>query len=171
MTFNVTGQSELPRVQILNKEFEFGKLYVGSSASLEGIIQNIGAIHAILYLDLSMRPDFRIEFSTDLIDDQGSENKNSITLVSNPIFVTKSNNNRSQVLSSKVSLFSKPNSDDEESNTERASNGLVYKFYLIENSTIKFNLIFQPTEPADHSFELPFTLMNVISSSSIPYKG
>ena len=159
LTFNVTGQSELPQVQILNQEFEFGRLFVGSSASLEGTIENVGAIPAILYLDLSNHPDFRIEYSTDLVDGEHGENENSVTLVSNPVFVTKS----------ELKLSTYPSAatlTEKEEEPEQTGPGLVYKFYLVEKSTIKFNLVFQPTEAAEYSFELPFTLMNVISASS-----
>lgn len=165
ISFNVMGQSELPSVQLLNSEFEFGRLFVGSSASIEGTIQNTGNIPAILFLDLSNHPDFRIEFSTELANEGGGENHNSIALVSNPVFVTKSE--QQGLMSRMNSQVSFADTVTDDTLEDQANGpGLVYKFYLVEGSTIKFNLVFQPTEAAEHSFELPFTMMNVISASS-----
>lgn len=166
LSFNVMGQSELPSVQLLNSEFEFGRLFVGSSSSIEGCIQNTGNIPAILFLDLSNHPDFRIEFSTELANESGGENKNSIALVSNPVFVTKSE--QQGLMSRAGSQVSFAETATDETTVDDAANGpgLVYKFYLVEGTQIKFNLVFQPTEPMEHSFELPFTMMNVISASS-----
>ena len=167
LSFNVQGQSEFPRVQIVQNEFEFGKYYVGSSASLEGEIQNIGQIPAILYLDLSAHPDFRLEYSTEL--STAEENENSITLVSNPIFVTKTEiRPRASTLSAYDDEIeeAKATQRKDDDNDDLLSHGLVYKFYLVENSSIHFHLVFQPSKPNEYAFELPFTMMNVISASS-----
>ncbi|EAY22425.1 hypothetical protein TVAG_379040 [Trichomonas vaginalis G3] len=167
LTFNVTGQSELPHVQLSVNAFEFGRLFVGSSSSIEATIQNTGQIPAILFLDLSAHPDFRIEYSTELADGANNETTNSISLVSNPIFVTKNEylpttESTSTAIESQINesqaAISETSDDD--------NNGLVYKFYLLEGTSIKFNLVFQPSTAAEHSFELPFTMMNVISASS-----
>lgn len=165
IVFNVTGQSELPHVEILRKEFDFGRLFVGSSAAVEGTIQNTGAIPAILYLDLTNHPFFRLEYPASLSTSDGGEKTNSITLVSNPIFVTKMNKQVFQS-TSMVSTASVEEQSVGEDELEEAHQGLVYKFYLVENSSVTFNLVYQPTEVGEHSFVLPFTMMNIISSSS-----
>jgi hypothetical protein len=163
--FNVTGQSELPQVQMQNTGFDFGCIFVGSSASLEATICNVGAIPAILFLDLSAHPEFRIEYSADLADKEASEKENSISLVSNTIFITKPTQINEGPSSSgpSLTLNSYPSSDD---NSEKDLSGLVYRIYLTENSVVNFSLIFHPSFPGEHSFELPITMMNVISASS-----
>jgi hypothetical protein len=160
LTFNVTGQAELPQVQITDAEFEFGKVFVGSSSSRPATISNTGAIPAVLFLDLSHKPEFRIEFPTDLNDEHGAERKNSITLVSDPLFVTKMEGVQDYLNSTRTEMST--TLDDKDSGAK----GLVYKFQILEHTTVTFHLVFQPAEVAEHSFELPLSLMNVVSSSS-----
>ncbi|OHS97910.1 hypothetical protein TRFO_35785 [Tritrichomonas foetus] len=168
ISFNVTAQSEFPNVSLANTEFEFGRLFVGSSASLPAKLTNNGAIPAILYLDLSAHPEFHLEFPAELADN--GEHTNSISFVSDTVFVTKSEmkisgddssallSTRSEIQSSRSSRINK--------NAEEVPKGLIYKISVIEKSTITFNFVFQPTEVGEHSFELPFTMMNVLSPSS-----
>lgn len=175
ITFNVTAQSELPNVCITNTEFDFGRVFVGSYQSIEGTIKNVGAIPAILFLDLSAHPEFRIEYQTDLSDN--NENKNSISLVSDPFFVTKMvpaqeymsmESSTSLAFSAHISSSSSTTSlrTDILADFDSSNAGLVYKIQIMDNSQIKFNLVFQPTKQGDHSFELPITLLNMMSSSS-----
>jgi len=166
LVFIVTGQSELPKVSITNNEFEFGRLFVGSSLSLESRIVNSGAIPAILFLDLSSHPDFRIEYSTDLAENGNNDKVNSISPVSDPIFVTKDTNYIGGSVSSSPSQSSLGKESFQDDNDNNSGPGVIYRFYLLENSEIIFNLVFQPTEVGEHSFELPFTMMNIISASS-----
>lgn len=164
LTFNVSGQSELPRVQLSVNAFEFGRLFVGSSSSIEATIQNVGQIPAILFLDLSSHPDFRIEYATELADGANNESMNSVSLVSNPIFVTKTE--YLPTTESSATYVDQESNGPAQDSSDDESSGLVYKFYLLEGTSIKFNLVFQPSTAAEHSFELPFTMMNVISASS-----
>ncbi|OHS98266.1 hypothetical protein TRFO_35361 [Tritrichomonas foetus] len=191
ITFNVIGQSELPKVQMSRTEFEFGRLFVGSSASMEATINNVGAIPAILFLDLTSHPEFRIEYSSELNDSGGNEKMNSIALVTNPIFVTKSqmSNLNSTLNNPNENENGSPNNTENDSNNENkkheisssnstssilagdevdsnGKSGMVYKIYIIENSSVTFDLIFRPHEVNDHSFELPITMMNIMTSSS-----
>lgn len=183
LSFNVTGQSELPDVQVCTTEFDFGRVYVGSSASIETQISNGSKIPAILVLDFSRHPDFRIEFSSNLADEFGEERANFISLVSDQTFITRMEANRSEYASdqnkdestasssmSSISSFSSSLTDDKakkkKKKNENSEKGLIYEIKLAEESTIDLCLVFQPTEVADHSFELPMTLLNVPSSSS-----
>lgn len=76
-------------MKISNHEFDFGKSFVGSTAVIESIISNVGAIPAILILDLTQHQDFRIEYSPELAENVGSEKVNSITLISDNVFCDK----------------------------------------------------------------------------------
>jgi hypothetical protein len=155
LTFSVTGQSELPQVQMSATDFDFGKLFVGSSASIEASIVNTGAIPAILFLDLSSRPEFRLEYASDLSDKGGDERSNSITLVSSEALVAGPSGGVSPSSSGVV----KPNN-------KQAASGLIYRIYIAEKLQIAFTLVFQPTDVGEHSFEFPITMMNVLSASS-----
>lgn len=161
--FTITAKSEFPSVHLQNTEFEFGRHFVGSSAAMPVVLSNDGSIPAILYLDLSPHPEFHIEFPAELAE--MDEHSNSITIVSDAVFVTKSDLKQISDTSSANSI-SEENLENEGSSDQQKKLGLVYKIYVLENTTITFNLVFQPTHPADHSFELPFIMMNVISSSS-----
>lgn len=166
ITFSITAKSEFPSVQIQNNEFEFGRHFVGSSASMTAVLSNDGSIPAILYLDLSPHPEFHIEFPAELAEID--ERSNSISIVSDPVFVTKSDMKQISDNSSVNSTMEEQldNEHNSSRNDQQKTVGVVYKIYLIEQSSISFNLVFQPTQPGDHSFELPFTMMNVISSTS-----
>ncbi|OHT11670.1 hypothetical protein TRFO_03893 [Tritrichomonas foetus] len=171
LTFTVTGQSELPNVSISNSEFDFGRVFVGSSGSIDTSISNSSEIPAILFLDLTNHPEFRIEFPTNLSNDSSNEKKNSISLVLDQTFITKMETNNGDYISSSrsentgVSKIT-PEPSNLKDNDADAEKGLIYKIELLENSTINFSLIFQPTEMNDHSFELPISMMNILSSSS-----
>lgn len=156
LTFNVTGQSELPQVSIQRSEFDFGRVFVGSSAAIETVLTNDGAIPAILILDLQGKPDFRIEYPSEY------EGNDLITLVSDPTFVTKMEAT-SEYISAETPHSARMSARTEDRDDE--SRGLMYKLNLAEKSTLKFTLVFQPTEVSDYSFELPITMMNVISSA------
>lgn len=187
LTFNVTGQSEIPDVQVTNTEFDFGRIYVGSSASIDSQITNASKIPAVLILDFSNHPDFRIEFAPSLADEfadegpEGSDKKNSISLVSDTTFVTRMERNQGEYLANSslsiVSATKKGGDIDDfddfggEDNGEvkvknEREKGLIYELNLAEESSIDFTLVFQPTEVADHSFELPMSLLNVVAPSS-----
>jgi hypothetical protein len=152
IVFNVVGRSELPKVQLSPSEFDFGKLFVGSSVSIDATLSNVGVIPAVLFLDLSSKPEFRMEFPSELADRHSSENCNSISLVSDRCFIT--------------SGLDQTRPKRSQSGSREANSGLVYKIVLIENSAIPFKLIYQPFEVSEHSFELPITLMNVVTASS-----
>jgi hypothetical protein len=160
LTFNVIGQSELPQVHLQKTEFDFGRVFVGSSSALDVLLTNDGAIPAILFLDLQSRPDFRIEYATEF---QGN---NSISIVSDPTFVTKLESSSEYMSSGGSTRLTSPAAPRGNKADEDAPQGLFYKLQLSENTTLQFSLIFQPTCVADHSFELPITMMNVIGSSS-----
>jgi len=166
--FNVTGQSELPQVQLINNEFDFGRVFVGSYQSLEATIKNTGAIPAILFLDLSNHPEFRIEFNSELSEKSDNDKQNSISLVSDPFFVTKIAPTGGYMLSSSPSSGSLLSSTGKEPQllSSNTSSGLTYRMQIMNSSALSFALVFQPKEPGEHSFELPITMMNVISSSS-----
>lgn len=153
LTFNVIGQSELPDVQISTTAFEFGRVFVGSSGEIETSITNMSPIPAVLLLDLTNHPEFRIEFSKS--DMESTENINAISLVSDQTFVTKMQDNSGDYRSSGQVAVS--------SNQEK---GLCYKLNVLEHSEINFSLIFQPEQVGEHSFELPISMMN--TSSSFP---
>lgn len=163
LVFNVNGQSELPQVYLQSTEFDFGRVFVGSSAAIETEIMNTGCIPAILFLDLQSHPEFRIEFPSEYAD------LGVISLVSDPCFVTKLESTSEYLPSEKPSTVStKPQTPikDDEKAEEEIKTGLIYKIQLDEHCSLPFSLIFQPTEPCDVSFELPITMMNVISSNS-----
>lgn len=166
LSFNVIGQSELPVVQLENTEFEFGRVYVGSSASIETVISNIGSIPAILTLDLLNHPEFRIEFPTEYAE------SGAITLISDSCFITKMESTTEYISSD---TFNQKNTKIEKNEQERIEkvdfddinkNGLAYQIQLEEHTSLNFSLIFQPTEACDISFELPISLMNIITTNS-----
>lgn len=173
ITFSVQGQVEMPQVQIINPSFDFGCVYVGSYIAIEGKIRNVGEIPAILFLDLSAHPQFRIEYHADLNTAEDS-NRNSISLVSEQLFITKMANANELRGTSSLSVRSiddTSGSNNENNSGQLASSrdknsGLTYRIHILQHTEITFNLVFQPTEPGDFSFELPVTMMNVISSSS-----
>ena len=164
ISFNITARPEFPKVQLQNSEFDFGKLFVGSSASLPATLINNGSIPAILFLDLSMQPQFHIEFSTDLADN--GDNENSISIVHDTVFVTRSETKHLSESSSQLFNIGAINNESSKNIAQNANKGLIYKISLIENSTITFNLVYEPTEVGDHSFELPITMMNATSFTS-----
>lgn len=174
LTFNVSGQSELPKVELSVGEFEYGKVFVGSTTSIEAKLTNVGSIPAILFLDLLNKPEFRIEYSSELADrSSDGQQCNSISLVSDHFFITSDMDNG--LLTSEGEISPKPPASEsghfqrfknKNAKNNKEASGLIYKIYLIENSSIDFNLVFQPTEVNEHSFELPMTLMNVATSSS-----
>jgi hypothetical protein len=157
LTFNVTGQSELPRVQMVNSDFDFGRVFVGSSFSKPATISNIGDIPALLFLDLSTHPEFRIQFPSELSDDHPSARKSSISLVSDPLFITK--------LEAVGTYLGNDHSGTKDA-TPAPGGGLIYKFQVLAHVTVAFNLVFQPTVAAEHSFELPLAMTNVGNSAS-----
>lgn len=159
LNFIIAGQSELPKVHLSNTEFDFGRLFVGSSASLEAEISNVGIIPAILFLDLSNHPEFRIEYSSAL-SDQTSGECNSISLVSDQCFITKGMD-----FEEDESVTMRLNTGQQDT-TRSSGSGLIYKISILQQTSIQFNLVYQPTEVSEHSFELPITILNVISASS-----
>ncbi|OHT12743.1 hypothetical protein TRFO_17376 [Tritrichomonas foetus] len=185
LSLNVTGQSELPKIHLHNTEFEFGRVFVGSSSSIDAEISNVGSIPAILFLDLQNHPEFRIEFPTEysengtveLVSDPCfitkmestheyiSRNTSIISSISTSLNVTQGTTNSSQQANKRVPKSSIDNAQlaQQEDDTKT---GLIYKMSLAENASFKFSLIFQPIEVCDISFELPITMMNVLSSSS-----
>ena len=169
LAFSVTGQSEYPQVVMHKSEFDFGKMFVGSSAAIEASVSNTGRIPAILYLDLTQHPEFRLEFASELGEEGDNDNANSITQVSDQVFVTKSE----LVQVSQSPSESSVNSDLNTSTSTAAGNqtqqdsnsGLIYKFHIVDGTTVSFNLVFEPTEVGEHSFEFPFTMMNSNTSN------
>lgn len=159
LVFHVSGQSELPQVQINRNEFEFGKLFVGSTKVIDATLTNVGQIPAILFLDLSQHHEFHIEYNSELNDCVDNEKVNSILITTDPVFVTKSETGRT----SSAAESSRSVASDDSNSKE---NGLIYRIYIVEGSSVSFNLVFQPTEANDHSFELPLTMMNNLHDSS-----
>ena len=174
LNFSVTGQSEMPNIQLSNQEFEFGKVFVGSSSSIKGTLTNLSQIPAVLFLDLTNHPEFRLEFHSDLDATPSDDQKNTISLVSDQIFITKMESNHADYLTSSTRPISTANSaihaelskDSDGEEDESGDKGLVYRIELAENSFISFFFVFQPVEINEHSFELPLSILNVNSSSS-----
>lgn len=170
--FNVTGQSELPNVNMTCSEFDFGRVFVGSKTSIKASLINVGSIPAILFLNLFSKPEFGIEYSSELSDNNSKGN--SISLVADPCFITTG-------FDESISMDIKPPANDESedkaprknrksSDADHASNhknanGLIYKIILKENTSIDFNFTYQPTEVNEHNFEFPLTLLSVPTSS------
>lgn len=155
--FTVSGQVELPQVRISNNEFYFGKLYVGSTSAIDGVIENVGSIPAVLLLDLYSKPEFKLEYAPELASHNENEKCNAISLVSDPCFVTTG-----------VTRTTMTEEQTKKSVTEtKPQNGLIYRILIMENSSIPFKLVYQPSEVNEHSFELPFALMNVETTSGI----
>lgn len=162
ININMTGQAELPKVELLHGELEFGKLFIGSFAKKDLIIRNIGQIPAALYLNLSDFKAFHIEFNSELSNVSPQQKVNSIiqitefpdsdeTINSNSISKLSSTESENSINASKEVTLEKPN--------------LLYKITVMEQSEIPFSLVFQPTETGDFSFELPLTMASLIPTT------
>ena len=160
LNFLITGQSEIPKVKISVSEFDFGKIFVGSSISKTATLKNVGKIPAVLFLNLSSKPEFQIEYSSDLAQRNSYDDLtcNSISLVSDQFFIT-SELNENALLGSINEVESNIGSLEKSNN-----NGLIYKIVLIENSSMDLNFVFQPTEVKSYSFIFPLSILNVASS-------
>jgi len=104
-----------------------------------------------------MRHEFRIEYASELNDKISEEKSNSISLVSDLTFVTRE---RRGIQSQQSTVVI---SKEEDKSKMR---GLIYRIYVVEGSSVAFTLVFHPSEVAEHSFEFPITMMNVVSASS-----
>ena len=158
--FTVTGNVELPKVKIDKKNFDFGRVFVGSYGSIDSVITNIGSIPAILILDLSQYPDFKLEYSQEL--SHRAENKNSISLVTNKFFVTKGN-----FLDSDISFSEEDTANNPISNVKSGEDpvsGLTYRILVQPDTEVAFRFVFQPRSVCEYGFELPLSLINVGSA-------
>ncbi|OHS93177.1 hypothetical protein TRFO_11990 [Tritrichomonas foetus] len=176
INITITGQAALPTVEIEHEDLDYGEIFVGSSSSKKITVKNVGQISAVLYLDLSDHyKAFHIEYSSQLSNVSPSENMNSILQVSEiPQKNIPSSNSR---ISNQASNFSIISSDQKEQseidgtnnlnnslNTSEKQN-LIYKFTIIEQTSVDFLLVFQPTEITEYSLELPFTIVNNVAES------
>lgn len=159
---NITllGQAELPKVELVHGELEYGKLFIGSFAKKDLVIKNVGQIPAALYLDLSDFKAFHIEFNSELSNVTPAQKANSIIQI-NELPDSSSNS------TSKMSLStSNENTSSSIKDASFDKSNLIYKITVLEQSEIPFALVFQPTEACDYSFELPLTMASL--SSSLP---
>lgn len=140
-------------------------MFVVLSASIKATISNIGAIQAILFLGLRTNIEFRIEFSTYLVDDGGNDKSNSISFINNSVLGNKSHNQSNFSATSSMKSISIDHSEQEKQHNQQET-VLVYRFTITENSTNNFSLVFKSRKVNEDSFELAITMMKIDVSST-----
>ena len=151
LTFNVNANAQLPSVDFEYSNLDYGKVFVGGSSSKKFIIKNSGQIPAILFLDLKSQTNFSIEYSSELgLSNSNDTSRNSISLVPLSEISTSTSEFRKLAPSpSRKSLTLFP---------DLAKEPTIYKFIILENSFIEFQIHFKPKNIGDFSFEIPFKM-------------
>eukprot|EP00002_Diphylleia_rotans_P025649 TRINITY_DN5079_c0_g1_i5.p1 TRINITY_DN5079_c0_g1~~TRINITY_DN5079_c0_g1_i5.p1 ORF type:complete len:2913 (-),score=444.38 TRINITY_DN5079_c0_g1_i5:284-9022(-) len=137
----VHGEADIPTVEILQEEFNFGDVQIGGFCEREVTLQNNGTIPAIMYLDFSDYEDFYVSSIPDYLGDDDDSSDSPIIPVS------------SMPGSQKVPVMK-----------ERPC---VYKLRIGPMKTISFKVAFEPSSLNSYAFELPLKLVGTATKASM----
>lgn len=146
-TIAVCGQGEVPNIELGGDELQYGQVFVGSSLAKQIIVKNTGQIAAVLYLNLTDHPAFRIEFNSELSIATPGEKTDSIVCVAS---VPKMRTLKKEEIES---------SDESEEPEQVMTTNQIHRITIVEGHEVAFNLVFKPARVGDYSFDIPLTMM------------
>ena len=144
VSLDLRASAEVPTLSIAQDAFEFGDVYIGGETRVLLTLANTGRIPASCYLDLSDKPEFRIDIPSeylDMLDETGAAPIIMVSDISGPA----------------SSVF------DEQTlaNTVGALSSNIYKLTLEPGSELSFDLVFSPEDPFEYAFELPLRMISI----------
>jgi hypothetical protein len=163
----VAFDSALPVIKVLQQEFNFGGVYLGSNHRLPLSIENASATPAVCFCDLSKFSIFKLEVGSELLafdefdeqpitekpaDRMPSANSN---LSGNRLMMQLKGMAKPERMERKtgslISLGSRAMVDPELEN--------LYKFVVPPNTTVHLKLCFSPHKIGNYAYELPLSLV------------
>eukprot|EP01135_Chromosphaera_perkinsii_P012039 Nk52_evm2s2578 gene=Nk52_evmTU2s2578 len=134
---SVVGRSHLPNVVMVEEEFNFHEVFVGSVVSRPLTLFNKGTLNTKVVLDLSPFPDFCLQFSE-------AELGPSVHI---------------------VQISDNEHSNDNGEATE--SKGHIYEIYIDPGATCKTQLQLRPSHTSVYDFKLDIYINGMADSSSL----
>ena len=140
----VIAEGIVPEVEIVEDEYQFGRVYIGGASRLPLTVVNRSPIPATLTIDLSQYPEFLVELP---------EGSYSATDYPEPPLRRIGT---ASVPGSALNNSSHPNTPG--AGGPASVSGQCYKLSLKEEVTLKLQLAFRPVSVGKHAFELPVSL-------------
>jgi len=148
------AKSLTPKVESLSgDDIKFGSIYVGASTMRVVKLKNTSAIPAVLYVDMVDKPDFKIADANGTLVTLETPPNAMITIASD---VADDESEHSD----HESLAAEEEDEDvgEDGIDEEEMKGERYQFVIPEESTIEFQMLFQPRVVTDYAFPMAFGL-------------
>eukprot|EP00903_Cladosiphon_okamuranus_P009303 g8875.t1 len=164
----LAGKASIPDVSLVEETFQYGKLTSGGCESLGVTLVNRGSIPASLHLDLSQHEEFHLErkkasaIPAPIPVGAGAGTGDDAAAATDDPQEGRGSQSREVSGIEDVECFD----GDSHSTGQPSPSGYIplprqWKLLVVPGDTLRFDLVFRPQRPGEHSFSMPLSLEGI----------